>query len=268
MIYLKDCAGLTDMGRVRTNNEDAFFIDKEAGLFIVADGMGGHSSGEVASKIVVEALPGLITSWTGTTENFRSEESLNLMKAAIVELSEKVVSETSERPALYGMGATVVIAMLKGNGAVIAHMGDSRVYLHRAGKLKRLTRDHSLVQLLFDAGEITEEQMSNHPAKNHITRHVGMRGEALPDAIFIDLVAGDRSLLCSDGLTGMLIDTAIAKILTDNREPEAACEALVKNANDAGGKDNITVVLADIYDDEASSTVSKYKTRVVKVRKI
>ncbi|MBI5815969.1 MAG: Stp1/IreP family PP2C-type Ser/Thr phosphatase [Nitrospinae bacterium] len=268
MIRIKSFAGVTDKGRVRSSNEDSLFMDGKDGVFIVADGMGGHSSGEVASRIVVDALPQLVGSWTSKLSSFKGDEALNRVKAAIVELSEQIVNETSERPALYGMGSTVVMALFRGAGTVIAHMGDSRAYLFRSKKLVRMTTDHSLVQLLLDSGEISEEQIKKHPAKSQITRHVGMRGEALPDAKFLEMVNGDRLLLCSDGLTGLVEDDEIRKILSGARGPSEACGALVKAANSAGGSDNITVIVVDVWDDEASSTETKYKTRVIKIKRI
>ena len=234
-------AALTDCGLVRHHNEDNWSADSTAGIYVVADGLGGHTAGELASKIVVEALPLLlkprlpaIGSLAGVTDTVRE---------AVREVSRQVFQETQKDPTLYGMGATVVMAVVRQTSALVAHLGDSRAYRFRHGLLERLTRDHSVVQLLVDYGEITAEQAAIHPARGCVTRSVGMTGEAMPECRLIDLDPGDRLLLCSDGLVGMVSDTGIYEILAQGGSLETVCHRLVEAANDAGGRDNITVLL-------------------------
>jgi protein phosphatase len=166
--------------------------------------------------------------------------------AALVELSTQLRQESQDQPGLEGMGATVVLALIREGQALISHLGDSRAYLVRQQKLEPLTRDHSLVQLLLDCGEITAAEAAHHPARGQLTRYVGMKGEALPDVRSLKLCAGDRLLLCSDGLTGMLGADEILAILDQEPVPQAACQRLVTAANAAGGQDNITALAVSI----------------------
>lgn len=236
-------AGLSDRGRVRGRNEDRWAADAERGLFVVSDGIGGARAGELASEIVVEALPALIFERLSELENPAGPEGLERVTAALAELSDELREESAGKLGLEGMGATVVLALVDDRAALIAHMGDSRAYLWREHTLKLLTRDHSLVQALIDAGEITVEQAADHPARGQLTRHVGMQGDPLPEARRLELRAGDRLLLCTDGLTGMLDDPMLLLILNEQPDPQGACRALVGAANEAGGADNITALV-------------------------
>ncbi len=236
-------AGLSDRGRVRARNEDRWTADVERGLFVVSDGIGGATAGELASEIVIEALPALIFERLSGLENPEGPETVERVRAALAELSDKLRKESAGRLGLEGMGATVVVALVEDRAALVAHMGDSRAYLWREHTLKLLTHDHSLVQALIDAGEITVEQAADHPARGRLTRHIGMEGDPLPEARRLELRAGDRLLLCTDGLTGMLDDPLLLLILNEQPDPEAACRALVDAANEAGGTDNITALV-------------------------
>ena len=233
-------AGTTDPGKRRDSNEDSFLVDTENGLFIVSDGMGGHAAGELASRLVVEALPGHI-------ENLSKEDpaTAETLCAALKIGSEAIRDEAALRPAISGMGATVVCALVRDGRALFAHMGDSRLYLSRHSVLAQQTVDHTIVQLLVETGDLTPAEAKVHPARSRITRYMGMKGEALPETGHLELFDGDRLLLCTDGLTGMLDDAAIEKILLAEPEPASACRALIHAANRAGGMDNVTVVLAD-----------------------
>ena len=238
-------AGLTDCGRVREHNEDNWFGGPEQGLFIVSDGMGGQAAGEVASKIVVETLPELIRQRLKGIDDLAARDAKKRIVSAISDLSNQVRNESRKRPGLAGMGATVVLVLIRESLALIAHMGDSRAYLFRGGRLEQLTKDHSIVQLLIDSGEITPEEAATHPARGKITRCVGMQGEPIPEARCLELETGDRLLLCSDGLTGMVSDAEITGVLRTDNAPEIVCQSLVEAANARGGEDNVTVVAVD-----------------------
>lgn len=235
----------TDVGRVRAQNEDAFYADPEHGIFIVADGMGGHQAGEIASKVVVSVLPKMIEGRMGMLGNPRSRAIRYWLRQDILQLSQRLHSEATQKTAVRGTGATVVMALLRGDRAHIAHMGDSRAYLFRDNRLTQLTEDHSVVGLLQRSGEITAEEAKTHPARSHITRYVGMSDPVYPDVRTVPLKPGDRLLLCTDGLTGMLSDEEIAEALRRQSDPQKACDYLVQAANSAGGKDNATVVVVN-----------------------
>ena len=238
-------AGLSDRGRVRESNEDNWAADPKQGLYIVSDGLGGQFAGALASKVVVESLPELIRERLADTEDLAEPHVAEQLRAILCHLSEQVYEQTHGEPGLEGMGATVVLALIRNSKALVAHMGDSRAYRLRSGQLEQLTKDHSLVQLLIDTGDISPEEAATHPARGQVTRSVGMEGEPLPEVQVTGVVPGDRLLLCTDGLTGMLPDGGIAAILKRRKGPRTTCKHLVQAALDAGGKDNITVVVVD-----------------------
>ncbi len=236
---------VSDVGRVRKQNEDAFFVDDKHGLFIVSDGMGGANAGEVASKIVVSILPKMIRARLAKLKQPRSRAIRYWLRREILALSQHLHAESAKQVGTTGMGATLVLALVRGNQVHIAHMGDSRAYLFREGNLTQITEDHSVVALLLKGGDITQEEAKVHPARSILTRNIGMESEMPPDVRTVDLKPSDRLLLCTDGLTGMLTVEEIAAILKDNPDPHDACKALVAAANHTGGKDNITVVLVN-----------------------
>lgn len=244
-------AGLSDVGRVRTENEDRWFADPDQGLFLVADGIGGAVAGGLASQIVAEVLPRLLRNRLHGTRDPADAGVANQVSAALVELSERLREESRRAMGLKGMGSTVVLALVRQRQAVVAHMGDSRAYLLRAGRLEQLTKDHTIAQLLVDCGELAPEKAASHPAHGQLTRFVGMGIEALPETECIELSPGDRLLLCSDGLTGMLSDQQILAILSQQTAPDEACRHLIAAANEAGGKDNITAVVVAVGDGAA-----------------
>lgn len=244
-IFRTAVGAASDAGRVRAQNEDAFHADPEHGLFIVADGMGGHQAGEVASKAVVSILPQIIAARLERLKNPSPRAIRYWLKQDILTLSQQLHAETANHVAVRGLGATLVMALVRGDCAHIASMGDSRVYRFRAGQLTQLTADHSVVAMLVCGGEITPEEAKTHPARSQITRFVGMEAPVYPDVMTFPLKAGDRLLLCSDGLTGMVSDADIATILRTTPDPQQTCQSLVQAANQAGGEDNITVVLVD-----------------------
>jgi PPM family protein phosphatase len=237
-------AALTHPGLAREHNEDAYAIVPEQDLYIVSDGMGGHAGGETASSIVVEALPRLLGERVGPGPV--SEADLHeRLRTTLLELSRTVRTEAVRRVGLSGMGATVVLALVRGDRVTVAHMGDSRAYRHRAGELLQLTEDHSVVGILLRRGEIRPEDVDGHPARGRITRFIGMGEQVDPDVATFELVPGDRLLLCSDGLAGVVQDDVIAAVLSRREAPADACSRLVDAALAAGGPDNVTVLVAE-----------------------
>jgi protein phosphatase len=238
--------GLSVRGRVRLQNEDNWFADAKQGLFLVSDGMGGEVAGALASRIVVEVLPRLLHERLGEIKNLSVPEAQPQTLAALAALSAELRNKTQGQPGLEGMGATVVLALIRDGQVLIAHLGDSRAYLFRNERLVQLTKDHSVVQLLLDAGEIKPEEAATHPARGRLTRYVGMADEPLPEACCFDLIPGDCLLLCTDGLTGMVSGLTLRSILRSHLSPNKTCKRLIAAANAAGGKDNVTaVVLSD-----------------------
>ena len=245
--------GITDVGRKRRHNEDAYLLDVERGLFVVADGMGGHAAGEVASRITVESIQEYLALRDDEGENtwpfgFNNRFSMegNLLATAIKKANERVIRAVQNRPELKGMGTTVVALLCDPERATLVHVGDSRCYLYRRGGLKRLTDDHSWVQEQVNAGILTPEEATSHPLKNVVTRALGGSPNVLPDLLEIPFEAADSFLLCSDGLTGMMTDDEISSILASEAPPESRVRTLVDLANDRGGVDNITVLLVDV----------------------
>ena len=239
---------MTDTGRVRAGNEDAWAADVAQGLYIVADGMGGHNAGEIASQLVVESLPKLMQKRAGSIMPRTSAAIARRLRSAVSRLSRDVFEQASTQPHLFGMGATVVAVMIHGEEAVVVHMGDSRAYLLRDGRLRLLTKDHSVIQILLDAGHITPEQAQFHPDRNRITASIGMPGDPTPDSRRVALRNGDKLLLCTDGLANMVDDLHICQVMDRPESPETICRNLVDAANTAGGDDNITVVMLEVRD--------------------
>jgi PPM family protein phosphatase len=235
----------TDIGRVRERNEDSILVDPP--LYVVADGMGGHRGGQVASRVALETLEALTSEGRGTLPDH--------VRGA----NRAVWDRSVEDERLAGMGTTLTAAQVNGARALIAHVGDSRAYLLRDGELRQLTADHTLVARMVQAGEITEAEAEVHPHKNVLTRALGTDEQVDVDEDTIELLDGDRLLLCSDGLTGMVTEDQIQAILENSEQPQQAADRLVKAANRAGGIDNISVVvLAAIGEgDEASSSPSR-----------
>jgi len=241
-------SGVSDRGRVRERNEDNWCAFPDLGLYVVSDGLGGHFAGELASKIVVETLPALVRKQMSRIAKLDGKPAARRLYGILSELSRQIHGQTQHQPGFEGMGATVALAIVRGDKALIAHLGDSRVYLLRKALLRQLTKDHSVVQLLLDRGEVTPDEALTHPARGQVTRSMGMEGDALPEIQMLELAPADRLMLCTDGLTRMVLDNEIAKLLLDNCEPEAACRALIHAANEAGGHDNITVVIIDWHE--------------------
>lgn len=238
-------AAASDTGKVRDENQDSFLVEPEVGLFLVSDGIGGHRGGALASKIVAEDLSVMIENRLGELRSSSPRAVRSLFKKTIVEQSKQLQMEGTSDTGYKGMGATLIMALLKDGRAYIANLGDSRIYRLRTGRFTQLTKDHSVVSELLSKGKIKPEEAEDHSAAGEITHYVGMEEKATPYVRSFALSKGDRLLLCTDGLTSMVNDGGIVKILEGEGDSQAACEALVTAANAAGGHDNITVVVID-----------------------
>jgi protein phosphatase len=243
--------GLTDLGRKRTSNEDAFFADDELGLYVVADGMGGHAAGEVASREAVDTLYGMVKRGIG---NLRvlvdplseqdSRAACRLMESAVQAATYFVFSIAEIDRDKSGMGTTISALLVLGDYAVTAQVGDSRIYLVREGAVEQLTEDHTLIAWQLKQGLITPQEAARSPHKNVITRAVGNREYVQVDTRCVPLQPGVRFLLCSDGLHGYLRGEDIPEIVRAGGE--AAVQRFIDLANERGGKDNITAVLVEM----------------------
>ena len=236
------CAARTDVGIVRSGNEDNYMMLAEQGIFIVADGMGGHAAGEVASEMAVRITSQSIGSLRGVSDEEAGERIRTAIRAANDAIFERTLSEHDKR----GMGTTVTVVVLLPNRYLIGQVGDSRAYLFRDGKFHQLTKDHSYVQEQVDAGLLTPDQARIHPYSNVITRCVGAGIDVVPDIYFGSLEQGDVLLLASDGLTGMLEDEELTTILSSDGGPQAWVDRMVTEANRRGGLDNITAIVIRI----------------------
>lgn len=224
----------TDIGRLRRQNEDAAWFDESRAVFAVADGMGGHLAGEVASRMAIEAVQRM------AQEN--ACPGIAALREAVASAHETILAHAQDHIECAGMGTTLSVLWLGVNYAYIAHVGDSRIYRLREGILTQITQDHSLVEELVRAGLITREQARTHPRRNIITRALGTHGENEPDLLVTDVRDGDLFLLCTDGLTGMVTDGDIERVLREN-DMETAADRLLALALDAGGRDNVTLIL-------------------------
>jgi serine/threonine protein phosphatase PrpC len=239
------CGKATDTGKVRTRNEDTYVIDADVGLFGVADGMGGHPGGDLAAKSVAEGLPAMVNHEFETMRRGQPQSIRRRLKRMIVEQSRQLCLQGLGKAGYEGMGATLAVVLLLNDRAYAGNLGDSRIYRLRAGRLVRLSQDHSVVSELLEEGTIGPEDVWGHHAQGLLTQYVGMPGEAKPHVCSRALKRGDRFLLCTDGLTDMVHEDVIEEVLDANAEAQAAAEMLVRAANDAGGTDNTTVVIVD-----------------------
>ncbi len=236
--------GLSDVGRSRNHNEDHFEIVGDGRLCVVADGMGGHGHGDLASRVAVEA----ILEHVGASPPARADdpvERLRLLEAAINSAHRKLLEKVAADEELLGMGTTTVVILVDDGGAVVAHVGDSRAYRLRQGVLELLTEDHSWVNEQVRAGFLSVDQARSHPLKNVVTRALGGESGIQVDIDEIEVQPEDLYLLCSDGLTTMLRDEEIGERLREvgEKSVEEVCSRLVGDANERGGLDNVTVVL-------------------------
>ena len=241
----------SDVGRKRKGNEDAISLNREQGLFVVADGMGGHAAGEVASRIAVDAIEEFVTITGGNEEitwPFGLDESIsydgNRLKTAIRHANRRVIEAMRRSSEYEGMATTVAAVLVDGDTAHLAHVGDSRVYVWSGGQLAQLTSDHSWVNEQIQSGALSPEQARSHPLRNVVTRALGGRPDLLVDIQSRRVRPGEILLLCSDGLTTMITDEDIARILRESEgDVGRAAQVLVDTANERGGEDNISVIL-------------------------
>jgi protein phosphatase len=242
---------LTDVGRKRKGNEDSLFVNAEQKLFVVADGMGGHAAGEIASSIAVDSINEFVCLTGGDEEitwPFGLDETIsydgNRLKTAVRFANKKVLEATKEKSEYEGMATTVCAVLVDDKVANLAHVGDSRVYLMRGDELSQLTSDHSWVNEQIQSGVISAEQARSHPLRNVVTRALGGKADLQVDMQTHDIEPGDILLLCSDGLTTMIPDDEIARVMREGEgDIESTARALVDAANAKGGEDNITVLL-------------------------
>ena len=235
----------TDRGQKRELNEDYCNVivgyPAVPACFIVADGMGGHQCGEIASKKAVEVATEELLAC-----NWETDSIPDLLKEIILRANQKVYEFSQLEESTRGMGTTLIVAVFKNRKLYIGHVGDSRVYLIREGSINKLTWDHSFIEELVKNGSITRDEAQNHPKKNLITRAVGYELDLQVDTYEVDVKEEDVVVLCTDGLTNMLIDEQMLDIINNAEDLQKACDTLVETANNNGGEDNITVILGKI----------------------
>lgn len=250
--------GNTNVGKKRKHNEDNFLVDSDLKLYIVADGMGGHNAGEVASEMAIKVIRREILKNKEVIRKTIQEElegkqddpkeAISLLDNAIQTACSEVFHQAQENESRKGMGTTVVVLLIVGDRALVAHVGDSRVYLQRKGKLHQLTEDHSMVQEQLRQGKITKEEAETSPYKNVITRAVGIYEFVPPDIIFLELSKGDRFMLCSDGVYPYFKEKELLATLADNKSLDLIVESIIQKVLDGGAHDNLTSVMVEIAD--------------------
>jgi protein phosphatase len=231
-------AALTDVGRRRRANEDCYAIAAELGYFVVADGMGGHRAGQLASRLAAESAVAALEALEGSAATLTEK-----LRCTIAAANREIYVAGQAKAEFSGMGTTVVSLLAADGRVALAHVGDSRAYLVRGGRIRQLTDDHSVVGELVRRREITESAAREHPHRHVLTRAVGVRREVAPDLAELTSSPGDLFVLCSDGLTGLVRDEEIAEAASTGTDLDAICAQLVDLANERGGEDNITVVL-------------------------
>lgn len=236
--------GQTDVGRIRSNNEDCFHLDQQRGLFIVADGMGGHAAGEIASKMAIETF--CKTFESQFNEQMPAEELLPILAAAVKKANQSISQAAAVNPTWSNMGTTLTVLLLHARQALVTHVGDSRLYRWNNKTLSQLSDDHTLIEDQIRRGIISDREASQSDLRNILLQAVGITEELDICQKTLPTVPGDCFLLCSDGLTDMLCQDKISDILTHCSLPEQGCKELIKEALAAGGKDNVTAVLVTV----------------------
>lgn len=237
----------TDTGRLRNNNEDSVVVDAQAGVAVLADGMGGYNAGEVASGMATSFISSQLGRWLAEASAEATDSDVRRAMDICVDNANRAIFEQADtNPQCAGMGTTLVVAVFREGRCLMGHVGDSRAYRLRGGVLTQITHDHSLLQEQIDAGLITEEQAAFSANKNLVTRAVGVEDAVLLETKLHELQPGDLYLLCSDGLSDMLADEVIQQLLSVSESLEALGTTLVSAANEAGGRDNISVILVRV----------------------
>lgn len=233
----------TDRGKVRSLNEDAggiYYNSDNQPLLVVADGMGGHQAGDVASDMTITMIKEF---WEKTTCIQKSDEIEGWLQATLSEVNHAIFEQAKNNEAYQGMGTTVVIGVCIDDFITIAHIGDSRCYLSNRKGLRQITEDHSLVRALIRSGQITEDDADHHPQKNVVLKALGTEANVYPDIHFLDWEAGDTLLLCSDGLSDKITNDELSRWMLENDSLEVIGEQLIELANERGGEDNISLII-------------------------
>jgi len=241
--FMLDVAAVTDIGLIRESNEDSYAIDKKTGLFVLADGLGGHSGGEVASKLAVDTIT---TFFKRLPKEARESSVTKTIRNAVQAAHENIIKESVVNPILAGMGSTLVLALIRERTLYVANVGDSRAYLYHDNNLRLLSYDHSVVSELIKQGEITKDEARRHPQRNLVTQVIGINPFTDCYQKKLELCGGDIIMLCSDGLWDMISDKEIEEIIKNEEEPKNLCSDLINAAKDAGGRDNITIVVIKV----------------------
>ena len=235
----------TDTGRSRSNNEDSVVVDAGCALTVLADGMGGYNAGEVASSMATSLIQAEMSRWLSQAASSASDSDVRRAMTLCVDMANRAILNAARaNPQQAGMGTTLVVGIFRGDGLLLGHVGDSRCYRLRDGAISQITRDHSLLQEQIDAGLISPEQAAFSANKNLVTRAVGVEASVQLELHRHEVQPGDIYLLCSDGLSDMLDDDNILQLLRSCESLESGARALVDGANEAGGRDNISVILA------------------------
>ena len=251
-----------DTGRARSNNEDSVAVDEAHGLAVLADGMGGYNAGEVASHMATSFISAEMGRWLEVAADKATDVELRRAMDICVENANRAIYDAANADPQYaGMGTTLVVAHVRGNELRIGHVGDSRAYRWRGNALEQITRDHSLLQEQIDAGLITPEQAAYSANKNLVTRAVGVEDSVQLETHLHELHAGDVVLMCSDGLTDMLPDSVLARLLQSHDALPAVGQAMIAAANEAGGKDNISLILIRVVGSPSGSSRPWWRLR-------
>jgi protein phosphatase len=255
--YTIEAFGLSDLGLIRENNEDVWAIDCKENIFLLADGMGGHSAGEIAAKETVEKLRDLIRTRLGKRKAQKNIQRIReLIYEIIREANSAVYQQSRKEEGQRGMGTTLCCVYFHENRFVLAHVGDSRIYHWRGNNLRLLTQDHSLVCELMELGELNARQAREYAHRNIITKAVGTEPEIDPAVSDCDLAVGDQVMMCSDGLTDHLARDEIERIMNESPSIQESAQRMIDAANQRGGNDNITVVLMKVWKDDGRSNLS------------
>lgn len=258
MPYKIVASGATDKGLVRQNNEDVWAEDPEFRFFVLADGMGGHRAGEIASRQATDTLIRLVRKGLRSAKQaLNLNEIVVLIRNAIIQVNDTIFKLGNSRTDLHGMGTTLCCMLFHEKGLVYGHVGDSRIYGLFGKKLHRMTKDHSLMRELVDLGQLTEVETPDFLYKNILTRAIGTEAEVEPSVYISDVAEGDIYFMCSDGLTDLLSDDEIENIINQSQSIPDTVKALVESAKSQGGYDNITVVMAQVQENHEKTDISR-----------